>query len=263
MLIGIVLGLAIYNNVILDVHFPMVVYRKLMGKLGTFEDLMNSHPLLARSLQQFLDYDGDVSEAFMQPFTVAVVDVFGSPQLHNLKEDGDQILVTNETKQEFVELYADFLLNKSVEKQFAAFRRGFQMVTNESPLGLLFHPEEVELLVCGSQNYNFKEFEDAAGYDGGFTSESPTVKYFWEAVHEFTDEQKRLLLQFATGSDRVPIGGLSKLKLIIARNGPDSDRLPTSHTCFNVLMLPDYNSKLKLRERLLKAITNCKGFGML
>ena len=44
-LIGIVLGLAIYNNVILDVHFPMVVYRKLMGKLGTFNDLQDSHPV--------------------------------------------------------------------------------------------------------------------------------------------------------------------------------------------------------------------------
>ena len=49
MLIGIVLGLAIYNNVILDVHFPMVVYRKLMGKLGTFEDLVTSHPVSQRS----------------------------------------------------------------------------------------------------------------------------------------------------------------------------------------------------------------------
>lgn len=42
-LIGLVLGLAIYNNVILDVHFPMVVYRKLFGKKGTFEDLKDSH----------------------------------------------------------------------------------------------------------------------------------------------------------------------------------------------------------------------------
>lgn len=42
-LIGLVLGLAIYNNVILDVHFPMVVYRKLFGKRGTFEDLKDSH----------------------------------------------------------------------------------------------------------------------------------------------------------------------------------------------------------------------------
>lgn len=53
--------------------------------------------------------------------------------------------------QEFVDLYADFLLNKSVERQFSAFRRGFQTVTDESPLRLLFRPEEVELLVCGSK----------------------------------------------------------------------------------------------------------------
>ena len=45
MLIGIVLGLAIYNNVILDVHLPLVVYRKLLGRLGTFEDLSTSHPV--------------------------------------------------------------------------------------------------------------------------------------------------------------------------------------------------------------------------
>ena len=36
-LVGNVLGLAIYNSVILDVHFPMVVYKKLMGQPVTFE----------------------------------------------------------------------------------------------------------------------------------------------------------------------------------------------------------------------------------
>lgn len=40
-LVGIVLGLAIYNNIILPVNFPMVVYRKLMGKRGSFEDLLD------------------------------------------------------------------------------------------------------------------------------------------------------------------------------------------------------------------------------
>ena len=43
LLIGLVLGLAIYNNVILDVGFPMVVYRKLFGRRGTFADLKDSH----------------------------------------------------------------------------------------------------------------------------------------------------------------------------------------------------------------------------
>lgn len=71
------------------------------------------------------------------------------------------------------------------------------------------------------------------------------------------------MFRFSTGSDRVPVGGFSKLKLVIARNGPDSDRLPTSHTCFNVLLLPEYTDKQKLEDRLLKAISYSKGFGML
>lgn len=40
-------------------------------------------------------------------------------------------------------------------------------------------------------------------------------------------------------------------------------RLPTAHTCFNALLLCDYISKEKLRERLVKAISNSKGFGMI
>lgn len=50
-----------------------------------------------------------------------------------------------------MDLYADYLLNKSVEKQFRAFYKGFQMVVDESPLDLLFRPEEIELLICGSK----------------------------------------------------------------------------------------------------------------
>lgn len=59
------------------------------------------------------------------------------------------------------------------------------------------------------------------------------------------------------------IGGLARLKLIISRNGPDTDRLPTAHTCFNAFLLPDYSSKDKLREKLLIAINNAEGFGLL
>ena len=53
--------------------------------------------------------------------------------------------------QEFVDLYADFLLNKLIVKQFRAFKRGFQLVTDESPLKMLFRPDEIELLICGSK----------------------------------------------------------------------------------------------------------------
>lgn len=107
------------------------------------------------------------------------------------------------------------------------------------------------------------ELEKSTEYEGGYTSECQIIKDFWSIVHSLPDESKRKLLEFTTGSDRVPVGGLSRLKLLITRHGSDSDRLPTSHTCFNVLLLPEYSSREKLEERLLKAINYSKGFGML
>lgn len=47
---------------------------------------------------------------------------------------------------------------------------------------------------------------------------------FWEIIHSFGEEQKKLFLQFTTGTDRAPVGGLGKLKMIIAKNGSDTDR---------------------------------------
>uniref|UniRef100_A0A3Q2QI53 Ubiquitin-protein ligase E3A n=1 Tax=Fundulus heteroclitus TaxID=8078 RepID=A0A3Q2QI53_FUNHE len=262
-LIGIVLGLAIYNNCILDVHFPMVVYRKLLGKKGTFLDLSDSHPALYQSLKEVLEYTGNLEEDMMLTFQISHTDLFGNPILYDLKEKADQIPVTKENRQEFVHLYADYILNKSVESQFKAFKKGFLMVTNESPLKYLFRPEEVELLICGSRKLDFEALEKTTEYDGGYTKDSQIIKDFWEIIHSFGDDQKRLFLQFTTGTDRAPVGGLGKLKMIIAKNGSDSDRLPTSHTCFNALLLPEYSTKERLKERLLKAITYAKGFGML
>lgn len=114
-----------------------------------------------------------------------------------------------------------------------------------------------------TQNFDFDELENSTEYDGGFTNDSQVIKDFWSVVHALSMEDKRKLLQFTTGSDRVPIGGLSRLKLVIARNGSDSDRLPTAHTCFNVLLLPEYSTREKLKDRLVKAINYSKGFGML
>ncbi|KYN30806.1 Ubiquitin-protein ligase E3A [Trachymyrmex septentrionalis] len=263
-LIGIVIGLAIYNNVILDVRFPMVVYRKLLGRKGGFPDLEDWSPTLYRTMKELIEYTrDDMSETFMQTFRVSYRDVFGSLSFHELKENGDELYVTQENKKEFVDLYADFLLNKSVERQFNAFRRGFQMVSDESPLALLFRPEEIEQLVCGSKIFDFAELEAATEYEGGYTVDSKAVRNFWRVAHSLPPESQRRLLQFTTGSDRVPVGGLSRLKMVIARHGPDSDRLPIAHTCFNVLLLPDYSTIEKLQDRLLKAINYSKGFGML
>jgi len=263
-LIGIVLGLAMYNSVILDLHLPSVIYRKLEGKKGVFEDLKEFKQSVWKGLNDLLEYSGDdMEDIFMQPFQISYTDLFGSLITTDLKEGGADIIVNQSNKREYVDLYADFLLNKSVEKQFLAFQRGFNLVTSESPLQMMFTPHELEMLICGEKEFDFNELENSTEYDGGFSKETNCVRWFWEAVHSMDLEDKRKLLQFTTGSDRIPVGGLAKLKLIIAKNGPDSDRLPSAHTCFNVLLLPEYSSKDKMVELLMKAIKECKGFGML
>jgi len=69
-------------------------------------------------------------------------------------------------------------------------------------------------------------------------------------------------LSFTTGSDRAPIGGLGTMRFTVMKNGQDNEQLPTAHTCFNHLLLPPYNSKEKLKEKLTTAINNSEGFGL-
>ncbi|CAF0831634.1 unnamed protein product [Brachionus calyciflorus] len=265
-LVGILFGIAIYNNVLLDVQFPPVFFRKLMGKIGVLEDLMFSHPDLHQSLISLLEFEGsdeEFEETFMQTFQISVSDrTTDSLVSFNLKENGDQIPVTKSNRKEFVDLYADFILNKGIEDSFRAFKKGFMKLTYNSPLSRWFTPEELESLLCGTKVLDWKSLEKATNYDSGFEQDTPYIKNFWRVFEEFTDEEKKLFLKFTTGTDRCPHGGLAELKLTIARNGPDSDKLPTAHTCFNVLLLPEYSSKEKLKEKLLKAIQYSRGFGL-
>jgi len=261
-LIGTLLGLAIYNSVILDLHFPLVVYKKLLGEPVGLDDLDQLNPGLAKGLRELLNYDkDDVEEVFCLTFQVTY-DYWGQQQFHDLVPNGANIPVTKANKNEFVNLYVNWLLNDSIDEQFKRFLKGFKTVVREDLL-VLFRAEELELLICGDPELDFTELEKGTRYDGGYSEDHPTIRAFWEVVHGFSQEEKKRLLFFATGSDRSPIGGLSKLGLVIARQGPDSDRLPTAHTCFNHLLLPEYKSKEKLKEKLKKAINNAEGFGLL
>lgn len=94
------MGLAIYNNIILAVNFPMVVYRKLMGLKGSFTDLEDWNPVLYNSLKSMLDYEeNDMEEVFVQTFKISYKDIFGNTLFHELKTNGDNIFVNQDNKQ--------------------------------------------------------------------------------------------------------------------------------------------------------------------
>jgi len=265
-LIGIVLGLAIYNSHILEFSFPMVTYRKLLGSKATFEDLKEVAPAVASGLQKLLDYgEGDVEDVFGLCFQVEYDAGFGEGvRTADLRPDGGDVRVTRANKEEYVRLYTGWYLERSVERQFGAFARGFHRLCS-GPALALFKPEELEQLICGSEELDFDALENHTLYDDGYVKESESIRLFWKVAHSLSDEDKKKLLFFATGSDRVPIKGLGNLNpsFVVSRNGPCSERLPTAHTCFNHLLLPEYSSEDIMTARVMTAINNAEGFGLM
>ncbi|MEW5307247.1 MAG: hypothetical protein WDW36_009655 [Sanguina aurantia] len=262
MLIGLVLGLAIYNRVLLDCPLPLALYKKLLGQPLGLRDLEQMSPIVGRSLRQLLKYDGpaSVADAFCLTFAVDVQS-WGCHRSVELIPGGNDVMVQEHNRHQYVELLVDWVLNRSISRQFESFAAGFRMLS-AGPAMRLFNSQELERLVCGSPNLDFEALQRAASYDGGFTPQSRAVVWLWQIVQGLALSDKKALLKFFTGSDRAPIGGLGELRCIIQRDGGDSHKLPTSHTCFNTLLLPDYASHGKMMSLLQLAINNSEGFGL-
>ena len=184
---------------------------------------------------------------------------FGQTRTYDLMENGGDISVTAANRGEYVRLYAKYLLEDSIARQFSAFQRGFHTVCGGECLRL-FRWEELELLICGSPVLDFEALERVAQYDDGFSRQHPTINLLWEVIHALPLELQKRFLFFCTGSDRVPIKGLGNLNFVISRNGTDESRLPSAHTCFNHLLLPEYRAKERLKQQLLKAVMDTEGF---
>jgi len=116
-------------------------------------------------------------------------------------------------------------------------------------------------MIRGSDTLDFDALEKVTKYDG-YKPDSAYMKAFWGFVKSFSEEDKKKFLFFTTGSDRAPIKGLGSFDFFVFRSGPDTNQLPTSHTCFNHLLLPEYSSIEKMKEKLIYAINHSQGFGL-
>ena len=260
-LIGKIFGLAIYNNIILDVKFPIAVYKKLLGIKPSLEDMRECDPELFNNFTFLLSsQDKNLKEELETDFTV-IDDKFGEKLVIPLKYNGENIMVDLDNKEEYVELYLDWYFNKSIQDVFKSFERGFYCVFNRD-LSKILSPEELELIICGTQKLDFNELKYVCWYEE-YTKDSLTIKYFWEILLEFNEEEKKKFLSFVTGCDRAPIDGLGSLPITISNGGSDLNQLPSAHTCFNNLILPDYKNKEKMKKKIHTAINYSEGFGLI
>lgn len=280
-LVGVVLGLAIYNSTILDVALPPFAFRKLLAagpspapgapsyaKLTvtySLEDLAELRPALANGLRQLLDYDGDVESTFCRDF-VADVERYGQIVQVPLCPNGESTPVTNANRGEFVDLYVRYMLDTAVTRQFEPFKRGFFTVCGGNPLSL-FRPDEIELLICGSDEpLDIASLRAVAIYENWHSQnaaeDEPVIGWFWNTFEKADSKDQRNLLSFITGSDRIPAMGAANLVIKLSCLGGDSPRYPVARTCFNSLSLWRYSSRQKLENMLWRAVNESEGFGL-
>ncbi|KAK9047491.1 hypothetical protein V6N11_053333 [Hibiscus sabdariffa] len=269
--VGRVVGKALFDGQLLDVHFTRSFYKHILGAKVTYHDIEAIDPDYFKNLKWMLE--NDINDVLGLTFSIDADEekliLYERTQVtdYELIPGGRNIKVTEENKHRYVDLVVEHRLTTAIRPQINAFLEGFsELIPRE--LISVFNDKELELLISGLPDIDLDDMRANTEYSG-YSAASPAIQWFWEVVQGFSKEDKARLLQFVTGTSKVPLEGFSALqgisgsqKFQIHKAYGSTDHLPSAHTCFNQLDLPEYLSKEHLEEKLLLAIHEAnEGFG--
>uniref|UniRef100_A0A8C2TZS5 E3 ubiquitin-protein ligase n=1 Tax=Coturnix japonica TaxID=93934 RepID=A0A8C2TZS5_COTJA len=259
--IGRVAGMAVYHGKLLDAFFIRPFYKMMLQKPITLHDMESVDSEYYNSLRWILEND----PAELDLRFIVDEELFGQTHQHELKSGGSEIVVTNKNKRDYIHLVIQWRFVSRVQKQMAAFKEGFFELIPQD-LIKIFDENELELLMCGLGDVDVADWKLHTKYKNGYNVNHQVIQWFWKAVLMMDSEKRIRLLQFVTGTSRVPMNGFAEL---YGSNGPQlftveqwgtPEKLPRAHTCFNRLDLPPYDSFEDLWDKLLLAIENTQGF---
>lgn len=260
--IGRVVGLGVFHRRFLDAFFVGALYKMMLRKKVVLQDMEGVDAEFYRSLQWIID--NDITGVLDLTFS-AEDDKFGQIVEVDLKPGGRDIEVTEENKHEYVELICEWKIYKRIEEQFKAFIDGFNELIPQELVNV-FDERELELLIGGLAEIDVEDWKKHTDYRG-YQENDQVIQWFWKCIKEWDSEQKARLLQFTTGTSRIPVNGFKDLqgsdgprRFTIEKAG-EPNQLPKSHTCFNRVDLPPYTSYESLKQKLTLAVEETVGFG--
>ncbi|KAL8846980.1 MAG: hypothetical protein Q9221_007953 [Calogaya cf. arnoldii] len=255
--IGRIIGKALYEGRALDCHFSRALYKRILGKTVSIKDMETLDLDYYKSLLWMLE--NDITDIITETFSMET-DAFGVTEVVDLIENGRNIPVTEENKHEYAQKVVEYRLTGSVETQLEKFLGGFHDVVSPELIAI-FNEQELELLISGLPDIDIDDWKNNTEYHN-YSASSSQIQWFWRAVRSFDKEERAKLLQFVTGTSKVPLNGFKELegmngfsRFNIHRAYGNKDRLPSSHTCFNQLDLPEYDSYEQLRQQVYTAMT--------
>ncbi|CAF3633948.1 unnamed protein product [Adineta steineri] len=259
--IGRIIAMAIYHGKLLEAFFIRPFYKMLLSKPITLADMESVDREYYQSLKYILDNDPTELDLYF----VVNEEVLGELREHELKPGGQHILVTEQNKQEYIDMVINYRFVQRIKIQMDALRHGFKEIL---PLEYIqiFDEKEVELLISGLGEINVNDWRTYTMYKGGYTPDNPVIQHFWKAIGSFKTEERTRLLQFVTGTSRLPMNGFRELwgssgpQLFTIEKWGDRTKLPRAHTCFNRIDLPPYENYQDLRTKLIQAMEMSEAF---
>jgi len=271
--IGRIIGKAIHDGQLMDVRFTRSFYKHMLGVPVSLADMNAYDPQIHKSLHLLLENKlEDLGLELTMTTERKRYDQFAADgQVEKIEEvelveGGAVIEVTEDNKAEYVKLVCDYKLTQGIRSQIDAFLKGFHDII-PSYINI-FTEQELELLISGLPEIDVADLKRNTEYNG-FTAASPTIVNFWRCVEAMSQQELAKLIQFVTGTAKVPLEGFASLE---GMSGPQRfqihraygapTRLPSAHTCFNQLDLPEYTTYELLSEKLLYSIGEAsEGFG--
>ena len=171
--------MAVFHGKLLDAFFIRPFYKMMLRRAITLDDMQQVDAEYYNSLKYIMENDptdlemyfvfedeafGEIKEV---PLKEGGEDIQGMLLtiicfqkkslrwllLSKLIQIGDQNKVTNENKQEYIDLLVNFKFINRVKEQMDAFLAGFHDIIPQGEIDL-FDPSELELLMCGlGMNY--------------------------------------------------------------------------------------------------------------
>ena len=149
--------------------------------------------------------ENDIDRIFELTFSFEADD-FGSTRIVDLKPGGQEIPVTNENKAEYVQLLFQNQLTVPIREQIDAFKKGVDEIIPRDLVRIF--SVELQLSLNGLPDFNVEDWRATTHELHQFQQSDLTV--FWRAVRSVGQEERTKLLQFATGSSRVPLKDLGE-----------------------------------------------------
>ena len=247
-MIGTILALSLVYGYAMPFDFPSHILKSLLGLPFSLEDVRDIDPdLWTNKFNTLSDYSDHELKQLNLTFSLTQV-TNGELVEIELAEGGAHRNVCVSDVKEYLQHCMTHLFDGGGRKEIReAFASTFHRYVPQQLLQALFSLEELSDVLRGERHISVDEWATHTRYEL-CSPEDEQIEWFWKLVKQLTPAQHRILLSFCTGSPSLPLGGFKRLKeeqvpfTLSLQRGLASMALPTTHTCFNTLVIPRYDS---------------------